>query len=195
MGGLYPYDVWVRTAGPVDLDATAKAWRANDINVMQIRGSREAIDAEQAQPERAGVFGILSVGFVAAAALTLLGFLIHSFISFRQRYIEFGVLRAIGLSVGQMIAFLGVEQLVLILTGMTAGTLVGVWVSRLFVPFFQVGLSKTASIPPFMVLIAWEDISTIYIVFGVMLLGAVASMIWFLLRLKIFEAVKLGEAV
>lgn len=195
MGGLYPYDVWVRTSGPIDSEATEKVWRANDINVLQITGSREAIELEQARPDRAGVFGILSVGFIAAAALTLLGFLIHSFISFRQRTIEFGVLRAIGLSIGQMIAFLGVEQLVLILTGMTAGTLVGVWVSRLFVPFFQVGMSKTASIPPFVVVIAWEDIATIYIVFGVMLLGAVASMIWFLLRLKIFEAVKLGEAV
>jgi len=94
-----------------------------------------------------------------------------------------------------MISFLGVEQLVLILTGMTAGTAVGVWVSRLFVPFFQVGTSRTASIPPFVVVIAWDDILTIYIVFAVMLLGAVASMIWFLLRLRIFEAVKLGEAV
>lgn len=195
MGGQYPYDVWVRTAGKLNIESAEKVWRSNDINVLRIAGSQEAIDSEQAKPDRAGVFGILSVGFIAAAALTLLGFLIHSFISFRQRYIEFGVLRAIGLSVGQMISFLGVEQLVLILTGMTAGTAVGVWVSRLFVPFFQVGTSRTASIPPFVVVIAWDDILTIYIVFAVMLLGAVASMIWFLLRLRIFEAVKLGEAV
>jgi putative ABC transport system permease protein len=195
MGGLYPYDVWVRTSRPLDIGATSSVWHSNDINVLRIDGSREAIDLEQARPERAGVFGILSVGFVAAAALTMLGFIIHSFISFRQRYIEFGVLRAIGLSVGQMIGFLGVEQLVLILTGMTAGTAVGVWVSRLFMPFFQVGTAKTSNIPPFVVVIAWDDITTIYIVFGVMLIGAVAGMIWFLLRLKIFEAVKLGEAV
>ena len=35
----------------------------------------------------------------------------------------------------------------------------------------------------------------IYIVFGAMLLLAVAGMIWLLTRLRIFEAVKLGEAV
>ncbi|MGI6368588.1 MAG: ABC transporter permease [Anaerolineae bacterium] len=195
MGGQYPYDVWLRTAGKLDIEAASRVWRANDINVLRVSGTREAIDAEQARPERSGVFGILSVGFIAAAALTMLGFMLHSFISFRQRYIEFGVLRAIGLSVGQMISFLGIEQFVLILTGMTAGTAVGVWVSRLFVPFFQVGTGKTATLPPFVVIIAWHDIITIYMVFGVMLLGAVASMIWFLLRLRIFEAVKLGEAV
>jgi len=43
--------------------------------------------------------------------------------------------------------------------------------------------------------IAWDDVAAIYAVFGVMLVGAVAGMIWFLLRLRIFEAVKLGEAV
>jgi len=185
----------LRTAGKLDLKAAEATWRANDINVLRIQGAREAIDQEQARPDRAGVFGILSVGFIATAALTLLGFLIHSFISFRQRYIEFGVLRAIGLSVGQMIGFLGLEQLALIVTGMTAGTAVGVWASRLFVPFFQVGAGKTANIPPFVVVIAWDDVAAIYAVFGVMLVGAVAGMIWFLLRLRIFEAVKLGEAV
>jgi putative ABC transport system permease protein len=70
-----------------------------------------------------------------------------------------------------------------------------VWVSNLFIPFLQVGSARNIDIPPFVVLIAWSDIAKIYAVFGAMLVGAVASMIWFLLHLKIFEAVKLGEAV
>ena len=36
---------------------------------------------------------------------------------------------------------------------------------------------------------------TFFAVFAVMLVAAVAGMIWLLLHLKIFEAVKLGEAV
>ncbi|MEA3407507.1 MAG: FtsX-like permease family protein [Chloroflexota bacterium] len=195
MGGLFPYDVWIRTDPGVDPEEISRALMDYDISVVGIRGSREAIDKEQARPERTGVFGILSVGFVAAAILTVLGFLLHSFISFRQRFIEFGVLRAIGLSVGQMINFLGFEQLLLIVSGITAGTGLGVWVSKLFIPFLQVGTAKHIDIPPFVVLIAWDDIFNIYMIFGVMLVGAVAGMIWFLLHLRIFEAVKLGEAV
>jgi len=166
-----------------------------DIRVVSMRGSREAIAKEQGRPERTGVFGILSVGFIAAALLTVLGFLLHAFISFRQRYIEFGVLRAIGLSVGQMISFLSLEQMLLIISGTTAGTALGVWVSRLFIPFLQVGTARNIDVPPFVVLIAWDDIAMIYGVFGIMLIGAVGGMIWFLLHLRIFEAVKLGEAV
>ncbi len=195
MGGLFPYDVWISTEPGVDPEEIIDNLDDYDIHVVSFNGSREAVLKEQSRPERTGVFGILSVGFVAAAVLTVLGFLLHSFISFRQRYIEFGVLRAIGLSMGQMLGFLGFEQLLLIATGVTAGTAVGIWVSKLFIPFLQVGTEKHVAIPPFVVLIAWSDIIKIYLLFGAMLLGAVAGMIWFLMHLKIFEAVKLGEAV
>lgn len=195
MGGMFPYDVWVRTDTMVDTEQMQLDLRRYDIHVMTVRGSREAIAAEQERPERTGVFGILSVGFVAAAILTMLGFLLHSFIAFRRRFIEFGVLRAIGLSVRQMIGFLGFEQVFLIATGVSAGTGLGAWVSGLFIPFLQVGTARHINIPPFVVMIAWEDIIKIYIVFGAMLLLAVAGMIWLLTRLRIFEAVKLGEAV
>ncbi|NLG50681.1 MAG: ABC transporter permease [Chloroflexi bacterium] len=195
MGGLFPYDVWIRTAEHVDPNEIQAELVNLDIRVLYIQDSRSAVVKEQAQPDRAGVFGILSVGFVAAALLTTLGVVLHSFIAFRRRFIEFGVLRAIGLSVSQMITFLGFEQFVLIGSGVTAGTAIGVWVSNLFIPFLQVGTDKYASIPPFVVLIAWDDVTSIYFVFGAILLLAVAGMIWLLARLKIFEAVKLGEAV
>lgn len=85
--------------------------------------------------------------------------------------------------------------MLLIATGVTAGTGLGVWVSDLFIPFLQVGTAKNIAVPPFVVLIAWDDIVKIYIVFGAMLVLAIAGMIWLLTRLKVFEAVKLGEAV
>ena len=195
LGGMFPYDVWVKTATGIDPQVVQDKLFAYDIRVVSMNGSREAIDKEQARPERTGVFGILSVGFVAAALLTLLGFLLHSLISFRRRMIEFGVLRAIGLSVGQMISFLGLEQLLLIVAGISAGTGLGVWVSDLYIPFMQVGTAKNVNIPPFVVLRAWDDIFIIYGVFAAMLVLAVIGMIWFLMRLRIFEAVKLGEAV
>jgi putative ABC transport system permease protein len=195
MGGMFPYDVWIKTGENVDPKEIEQQLYDLDIRVTSMNGSREGIEKEQSQPERTGVFGILSVGFVAAALLTVLGFLLHSFISFRRRVIEFGVLRAIGLSVGQMIGFLGIEQLLLILTGVTAGTVLGVAVSNLFIPFLQVGTARNVNIPPFVVLIAWTDIFKIYAAFAAMLLVAIAGMIWFLMRLRIFEAVKMGEAV
>jgi putative ABC transport system permease protein len=161
--------------------------------VMSDDDARQMILQEQTQPARQGLFGVLSVGFLAAAGLTVLGFLLYAVFSFRQRFIELGVLRAIGLSVGQMAAFLAGEQLALIVTGAAAGTGLGVWASRLFIPFLQVHGGQHPHTPPFVVEVAWADIFQIYAVFGGMLLGAVAVMLVLLIRMRVFEAIKLGE--
>jgi len=126
--------------------------------------------------------------------LTVLGFLIYSYVSFLQRFIELGVLRAVGLSVGQMAALLIAEQLTLILTGTVVGTGLGVLVSDLFIPFLQVEGGKHPFTPPFMVEIAWTEIIYIYAVFGAMFVVAVVALLFSLRRMRIFEAVKLGEA-
>jgi putative ABC transport system permease protein len=192
-GGIYPYDVWLKTAPSLQLEALAEGAKELGINVMRAYSARRQIDNEQLRPERQGVLGLLSVGFIAAAFLTVLGFLIYSYISFVQRYIELGVLRAIGLSIGQMATFLVAEQLTLIATGAAAGTGLGVLASRLFIPFFQVQGGEHPFTPPFVVQIAWTEIQYIYAIFGVMFVAAVIVLLVSLRRMRVFEAVKLGE--
>jgi putative ABC transport system permease protein len=58
----------------------------------------------------------------------------------------------------------------------------------------QVRSGQHANTPPFLVEIAWARIGIIYLIFGVMLLGAVVITL-LLRRMKLFQAVKLGETV
>jgi putative ABC transport system permease protein len=74
------------------------------------------------------------------------------------------------------------------------GTALGIWASILFIPYLQVGTDKTAHVPPFVVQIAWRELWTSYAVFGAMFVVAVLVLIVLLVRMKVFEAVKLGEA-
>jgi putative ABC transport system permease protein len=194
VGGMYPYDVWLKTAPSVDPQTLRDDAMNLGLNVINVFDARQDIDRVQLAPERQGVFGLLSVGFVVAALLTVLGFLIYSYISFTRRYIELGVLRAIGLSVGQMTLVLIAEQLTLILTGAVVGTALGVLVSRLFIPFLQVEGGKHPFTPPFVVEIAWTEVTYIYAVFGAMFLGAVVVLLFALRRVRIFEAIKMGES-
>lgn len=195
LGGTFPYSVWLSTDPTVSSESIVDDVRELGLIVVGDENARTIIAAEQLRPERQGLFGLLSVGFLAAAALTVLGFLVYSVVSFQRRFIELGMLRAVGLSVWQMAAYLAGEQATLILTGVGLGTGLGVWASTLFIPYFQVGSAKTALIPPFIVQIAWEQLGTIYAVFGVMFFLAVAVLVILLIRMKVFEAVKLGEVV
>jgi putative ABC transport system permease protein len=195
LGGTYPYDVWLATDASVDSDTVVDGVRDLGLVVVTARDARDTIAAEQTRPERQGLFGLLSVGFIAAAVLTVIGFLVYAVVSFQRRFIELGMLRAIGLSTRQMTAYLAGELAALILTGVIVGAGLGVWASTLFIPYFQVGSDKTALVPPFVVQVAWQQLGVILIIFGAMFIVAVAVLSVLLTRMRVFEAVKLGETV
>ncbi len=193
-GGQFPYDVWLQTSPGTDLEQIGEEdlgeYRLLDWNAPLVE-----IAHEQQLPERQGLFGLLSVGFAAAAVLTVLGFLLYALFSFQRRFVEFGVLRAIGLSARQMTAFLGWELAFLILMGGGLGTALGGWVSAFFIPFLQIGVDEVARIPPYQVDIAWSAIFRIYALFGALFVCALFALVIMLRRMKIFEAVKLGETI
>ena len=190
-GGQFPYSVWLKTAPDADYAALGN----KDLSGQPLDWKAPAADilAEQQLPERQGLFGLLSVGFAAAAILTVLGFLLYALFSFRRRLIEFGVLRAVGLSAAQMTAFLGWELAFLILTGGALGTGLGAVVSEFFIPFLQIGADEASRIPPYSVDIAWSAIFRVYALFGLLFVVALAILVIMLRRMKIFQAIKLGE--
>lgn len=125
----------------------------------------------------------------------MLGFLLYALFSFRRRTVELGILRAVGLSAGQMTSALAWELVFLIATGLVAGTLLGAWISDLFIPYLQVGSGPAARVPPFLVEIAWPAIFRIYTLFGLLFVAALIVLVGLLRRMKIFQAIKLGETV
>ena len=195
VGGQYPYNVWLKTAPEANYEQIIESARDLNLRILDWRASISEIAEEQKSPERQGLFGILSVGFGAAALLTVLGFLLYALFSFRQRFIELGILRAIGLSSSQMAIFLAWELAFLILSGILLGTFLGVFVSELFIPFLQVGPDAAARTPPFLVEVAWPAILRIYALFGLLFIAALGVLIVLLSRMKIFQAVKLGETM
>ncbi|MCB0007611.1 MAG: hypothetical protein KDE04_14195, partial [Anaerolineales bacterium] len=194
-GSEFPFRVWLNTDGPVREPALRAA-----LNQRQLFGSswqepQTPIANTLLRPERQGLFGLLSVGFIAAAVLTVLGLLLYAVFSYRRRSVELGILRAIGLSTRRMTALVGWELVLLIASGVVLGTMLGIGVSRLFIPYLQIGTSTTALIPPFVVEIAWDAVSQVYVLFVMLFIVALVSLVLLGMRMKIFVAIKLGETV
>jgi len=191
-GTALPYDVLLETDPAVPLEKIVDD--AGGLGFLVINGydSRTIVQAAQARPERQGVFGLLSAGFIAASLLTIIGFILSALISFRARAIQLGMLRTVGLSAVQMGTFIVLEQVILIALGAITGSALGLLISRLFIPFMQVGGSLASSLPPFVVRIAWENLIVIYGALGFALFFARTIMLILLRRLKAFEAIKLG---
>lgn len=153
------------------------------------------IDREQARPERQGLFGLLSIGFIASSLATMVGFLLYTIFSYRRRYVELGILRAIGLSQSSMILSVAWELGLLIVIGLALGLGIGLAVSFMYIPFMQFVSSLEGSAPPYVVSLAWTEIAQIVALF----LGTFALIMLILLvilrRMRIFQAVKLGETI
>ncbi len=153
------------------------------------------INREQARPERQGLFGLLSIGFITSSLATMIGFLLYTIFSYRRRYVELGILRAIGLSQTSMIVSVAWELGLLIIMGLTLGLGIGLVVSALYIPYMQFVSNLEGVVPPYVVTMAWVEIAQIIALFFATFVTIMLILLVILRRMRIFQAVKLGETI
>jgi putative ABC transport system permease protein len=136
---------------------------------------------------------MLSTSFLVSALITIMGFLLYTFLSLKNRMLQFGILRAIGLKIRQVMMMLLYELAMTVGLGVCLGTLLGGLVSKLYLPLLRLSIDAQRDIPPFMVVVEWADKVKIYSLLGVALLIGIIGLQVFISKLQINQAVKLGE--
>ena len=194
-GGEFPYRIWAESNGVIEPESFRQALLDQQLFGTFWDEARPLVAAAQSQPQRQGLFGLLSVGFITSAVLTVLGFFLYALFSLQRRTVEIGILRAVGLSTSKMIRLIAWELVLLIFCGLLLGTALGVLISQQFIPFLQVGNDVGALAPPYLVEIAWGAVAQIYGLFALLFVVALIALSWRLLRIKLFESIKLGETV
>jgi len=150
----------------------------------------QALDAARAEPARRGVLGFLSVGFVAAVALTLIATLIQITASFRAQAAQLGALRAMGLSGRAVGGYVVMLQGLLAVSGIAAGTSIGLAASLSYLPL----LDFSGGLPPYLVRIGWTEIAQVYAAFAGILLVMTALTTIMIARARLTTVLRLGEA-
>ncbi|MFQ5614983.1 MAG: FtsX-like permease family protein [Anaerolineales bacterium] len=191
-GGYLPYDVWLRTSPEANPDEIIQGIHDLRIAVIRAQDARAVLEQKLNAPSRQGMLGLLSIGFLAAALLSIVGFLLHARFSFQERFIQLGVLRALGLSIRQMGLYLALEQCLLVVTGLLAGTGMAVLTAYLFIPQLPTGFTGLGALPS-VVAIAWQPIIWIEVAFAGVLLVGIGLTLWGLVQRQVFQAIKLGE--
>ncbi len=187
------HGLWLRTAPGMDAKRLYDAAGGLGVTITQIKDLRAMITDDTSRLERVGVFGMLSIGFLAAAGISILGLLMYISSSLVTRLQRFAVLRAIGFSLNQLMTVVTLEFVTVIVYGVGGGSLLGVLASRLFVPFFQLTEDPSLPVPPFVAEIAWREIGTFSLAFGVLLGAAVAGLLYGVARRQLAQALRLGD--
>jgi len=148
-------------------------------------------DAARNDPLSTGIYGVASVGFLVAAALALLGFLTYAYLTLRQRLSEVAILRALGLSRGQVRTLLLCEQVFLLAMAILGGIAAGLLTTRLFLPYMPIAANV---VPPFLVVMPWSAVGEFVLVMLVAFVLVLSIHVTLLLRAQLGRVLRLGES-
>ncbi|WP_411829354.1 ABC transporter permease [Paenibacillus alginolyticus] len=190
---ITPYEVWLKMKPDAKVAPIVTALQAKGIELASVKDVRNELIIQKKLPARGGVFGILSLGFLVSVIVSLIGYMLYWFFNLSSRVVQFGVLRAMGLSRKQLTGMLLLEQ------GFTAGLSIalGIGIGKLtsyfFLPFLQTSQNVKTQVPPFRVVFDSKDTYQLYFVVAFMMITGALLLFLHIRRLRVHQAVKLGE--
>ena len=190
---LQPYQIWLKMKDGATSEALYADIEAKHLKIQRIIDSSQLLIEEKTDPALQGMNGALTLGFVVIMLMTVIGFLIYWIISIKSRTLQFGVLRAMGVTFREVISTLGWEQLLVSLVSIAMGFVIGGTASDLFVPMFRTMYNAADQVPPFRVQGYPGDYIKLYVIIAVMLIGGFLVLGGIIRRININKALKLGE--
>ena len=167
-------DEWWLSVAPGSEPAVLTALRQPTADAATAIGRAELAHELATDPVPLGLIGILAIGSLAAMVFAGIGFLVSAMVSTSERIGEFALLRALGLSTAQLALWLSIESVFLLAVGLFAGSLLGLVLAWLVLPFATLTQTGLAPVPAPVIVVPWEAILPIYVgavvLFGVSLL-------------------------
>lgn len=195
-GGALPYGIWVRTEPGTDgaeAEELSLAVQRRVLQALEATGNLpQALATDQARLERVGLFGMLSVSFVAGAALSALALLLQGGVATQERAVRFAVLQALGLTRGRVVLTMMVEYALMLAFAVIVGIALGVIGGRLYVPLVQLSEVQGVPVPPYIPLIDRQRAALIALSMTGALLAAQGMFLVRLVRAKVFSILRLG---
>lgn len=149
--------------------------------------------ALRADPLMLGIRSVTYLAYILTAILSLVGFATHFYMSARQREMQFGILRSLGLSPGQLYGWLSLEQIIMILAGLSLGTLLGIMLNKLILPGLPISFGDNPAIPPFITLENWAEVFKLYLTLLVAFISTLGIATVILWRSNIHRALRIGQ--
>lgn len=188
-----PYKVWLK----LKPDATSKQVYTDiqnrKLTITSLEDANQKMLDVVNNPFQMAINGAMTLGFIICCFICFSGFLIYWVLSISSRTLQFGVFRAIGISVRQLMSMMVWEQLLTSGVAIVAGIVIGMVTSRLYVPFFQTAFDSYYQVPPFKVISFADDRIKIYILVGVTMTLGLGVLSLLISRIKVNQAIKLGE--
>ena len=190
---LEPYEVWLHKAeGASSSDLYAELSEMG-IPLVSLDDASAEITSYKNDAMTQGINGFFTLSFLVTMLIAFAGFFIYWILAIRGRFLQFGILRSMGLSRLSVVMVLLWEQLLVSLTAILAGLGTGTLAAMLFAPILECNVDAAEQILPFTVTASPGDYWRIILIVAVMMAAAAAVLGRIVFRLHANEALKLGE--
>ncbi len=186
-----PYQVWMKIKG--DHGFVYDWAEENGIVFTSFEDYNNKIIAMKNDPYFQVTNGMLTISFIVVLVLCAIGFLIYWLTNIRSRELIFGIYRAMGMSMSELIRMLINEHFFGSLIPILFGAGIGILASKMFIPLIEIAYSPAEQTLPTKIFVESGDIIRISVVVGLMLIGCLAVISVLLSKIKINQALKLGE--
>ncbi|SFR71354.1 ABC transporter permease [Anaeromicropila populeti] len=189
--GITPYEVWIKTKGNTDciydyLENQGKQYiKTEDANVYVTENKNSALFQ--------ATNGFLTMSYMITLLLCTVGFLIFWILSIRQRELIFGIYRAMGISMKEIIGILITEHLFSSVLSILIGSIVGIISSELFVPLIGIAYSPEKHPLPLEIVNSGQEVMKILGNISVVLVVCIIVLGFIISKFKITQALLLGE--
>jgi len=189
--GATPYEIWFKTdKGSSLLTEFAEERR---IELLSVESTSDELIRNKTDAVVQLTNGLLTISFIVVMILCTVGFLIHWTLSIKKRELMFGIYRAMGMGMKEVVWMLLHEQIFASVFSMAAGAGVGFIAAYLYIPLVMIAYLPQKHAIAVSVITAARDMAQIGVVVAVMLIVCFAVLSKVVKSMKIAQALKLGE--
>ena len=189
--GVTPYQVWIRTE-----DSSQYIYEyaeESGTKYVIFKDSEAEVVEQKNDPVFQGTNGVLTVGFVCVLLVCITGFLIYWILSIQSRTLQFGIFSAMGMTKKEVLLMLINEQFFITGISIAAGVAVGKAAAELYVPLIQIAYTSADQVLPMESVSEAADYLRLFGVVGMAILICMIILVWLISKIKIAQALKLGE--
>ena len=142
----------------------------------------------------AGWKSLLFVSFFSVLLLSCVGVVIHAFVSYKQRLLQFALMRTVGTSVWQLISMVWLEQILILGLGIGIGSWIGGRIGSLIMPLLGHDDWGDKVIPPFVPEMDWLPLIMTYGLISTVFVIITLTIVVVVGRISVHSVLRLGDS-
>lgn len=187
------YEIWIKTNNQTSIKTIYDEINRRELPIEKIQDINGEIINMKNEPLLQGTNGTLTIGFISIVIMMIIGFMLFWILSIKDRQLEFGILRALGLPLKKIMMILIGENLLTCGISIIAGTIIGKINTGLTIPLIAVASNLSKQALPFKIISKGSDYIRLYSMIGIILVSGLIILIDYVRKIRIDQAVKLGE--